>query len=78
MQDTPKKPSKDGVEGEGSYSATQAYNESTARFIAQGKVDKAAREARRAMESNESGELKAAEAVGKAGAIHGKAKPEPK
>lgn len=36
------------VEGEGSYSATADYNKRTADFLKKGKVDEAAREARRA------------------------------
>lgn len=39
---------KNGIEGEGSYSGTKAYNEATAKFIKDGKVDKAAKEAARA------------------------------
>jgi hypothetical protein len=76
MQDTSKKkPPKSGVEGEGSYSGTRDYNERTQRFIDKGKVDKAAKEAERAMDSNEAAELKRAEARGKAGDIRGKHKP---
>jgi hypothetical protein len=75
MQDTSKnKTPKDGVEGEGSYSGTREYNERTAKFIKEGKVDKAAKEAERAMDSDEAAELKKAEAQGKAGDIHGKPK----
>jgi hypothetical protein len=55
------------IEGEGSYSGTRAYNEATANFLKKGKVDEAAREAKRALESKEGAELKAAEAKGKAG-----------
>jgi len=36
---------KDKVEGEGSYSGTKDYNERTRKFIDQGKVDDAARNA---------------------------------
>jgi hypothetical protein len=62
------KPKKDGkIEGEGSYSGTRDYNEATAKFLKKGKVDEAAREAERALESKEGDELKAAEAKGKAG-----------
>jgi len=74
MQDTSKKNPKDGVEGEGSYSGTRDYNERTAKFIKEGKVDKAAKDAERAMESDEAAELKRAEAKGKAGDTHGKPK----
>lgn len=66
MNDTSKK-SKDGVEGEGSYSGTRDYNERTAEFIKKGKVDEAAQDAKRAMESSEAADLKAAEEKGKAG-----------
>ena len=67
MQDTEKKTPKDGIEGEGSYSGTRDYNQRTAEFIKKGKVDKAAQEAKRALESGEADELKAAEEKGKAG-----------
>ena len=65
MDDKQKKDSK--IEGEGSYSGTRAYNEATAKFLKKGKVDEAAQEAKRALESKEGAELKAAEAKGKAG-----------
>ena len=55
------------IEGEGSYSGTRAYNEATAKFLKKGKVDEAAHEAERALDSKEGDELKAAEAKGKAG-----------
>jgi hypothetical protein len=66
--------SKSRVEGEGSYSGTKAYDDATAKFIKEGKVEKAAKEAEHAMDSVEAAELKAAEAKGKAGDIHGKPK----
>jgi len=76
MQDTSKKQTpKGGVEGEGSYSGTRDYNERTAKFIEEGKVDKAAQEAKRAMNSDEAAALKKAEAQGKAGDTHAKPKP---
>ena len=66
MDDTAK--NKDGrVEGEGSYSGTRDYNEATAKFVKKGKVDEAAREAKRALESQEGAELRAAEAKGRSG-----------
>ena len=65
MDDKRKKDSR--IEGEGSYSGTRAYNEATARFLKKGKVDEAAQEAKRALESKEGAELKAAEVKGKAG-----------
>ncbi|MBS0221211.1 MAG: hypothetical protein JSR91_10755 [Proteobacteria bacterium] len=66
--------SKDRIEGEGSYSGTRAYDEATEKFVKDGKVDKAAKEAKRAMESGEAAELKAAEATGKAGDPRGQNK----
>jgi hypothetical protein len=74
MQDTRRKKPKDMIEGEGSYSGTRDYNERTAKFIEEGKVDRAAKEAERAMESDEAAELKKAEAQGKAGDTHRKRK----
>jgi hypothetical protein len=63
-----KKPGKDGkIEGEGSYSGTRAYSEATAEFLKKGKVDEAAKEAERAVESQEAAALKAAEDEGRAG-----------
>jgi hypothetical protein len=58
---------KDGIEGEGSYSGTRDYNKRTAEFIKKGKVDKAAKDAERAIDSGEAEELKKAEDKGKAG-----------
>ena len=55
------------IEGEGSYSATADYNKRTAEFLKKGNVDDAAREAMRALDSEEAGALEAAEAKGKAG-----------
>ena len=60
---TQSKPSK--VEGEGSYSGTKQYNEKTAEFLKSGKVDKAAKEARQAIDGDEKEELEAAEKEGK-------------
>ncbi|MEO8668998.1 MAG: hypothetical protein ABI399_10805 [Bauldia sp.] len=65
---------KDRLEGEGSYSGTRAYNKATKEFIDTGKVDKAARDARRALDSDEASELAAAEARGKAGDPKGQRK----
>jgi len=58
---------KDGIEGEGSYSGTRDYNKRTADFLKKGKVDKAAKDAERALESDEADALKSAEEKGKAG-----------
>ncbi|HTE81440.1 MAG TPA: hypothetical protein VK634_12195 [Reyranella sp.] len=68
------KKTKDGVEGEGSYSGTRDYNERTADFIKKGKVDKAAQDAKRAMDSGEAADLKAAEEKGKSGDPRGMGK----
>ncbi|WP_428678277.1 hypothetical protein [Reyranella sp.] len=59
--------SKDKIEGEGSYTATADYNKRTAEFLKKGKVDGAAHEAAKALDSDEAASLKAAEAKGKAG-----------
>jgi hypothetical protein len=64
---TPKGSDKNRLEGEGSYSGTRAYNKATKEFIDAGKVDKAARDASRALDSDQASELAAAEARGKAG-----------
>ncbi|WIM11681.1 MAG: hypothetical protein OJF58_002640 [Enhydrobacter sp.] len=69
--------SRGGIEGEGSYSGTRAYDEATAKFIKDGKVDKAAKQAEQAMESDEAAELKAAEAKGKAGDPRGQNRKKP-
>ena len=69
--------SKDGIEGEGRYSGTRAYNKATKDFVATGRADKAARDASRALDSDEADELAAAEAKGKAGDPRGIA-PQPK
>jgi len=58
---------KSKIEGEGSYSGTKAYDEATEKFVKDGKVDKAAQEAKRAVDSAEGAELKKAEDKGKAG-----------
>jgi hypothetical protein len=65
MDDKSKKD--DRIEGEGSYSGTKAYNEATEKFLKKGKVEEAAQEAKRALDSKEAAELKAAEAKGKSG-----------
>jgi len=58
---------KSRMEGEGSYSGTRAYNEATEKFIKAGKVQRAAEEAERALDSPEGKELRRAERKGKAG-----------
>jgi hypothetical protein len=57
-----------GVEGEGSYSATRAYNKHLGSAIAdKKKLEHGAEAARKAVEGPEGAELRAAEARGKAG-----------
>ena len=58
---------KSGIEGEGSYSGTKDYNDRTEKFIKDGKVDKAAKDAVKSMDSPEAAQLKQAEEKGKAG-----------
>ena len=58
---------KNRVEGEGSYSGTKDYNDRTEKFIKSGKVDKAAKDAVKTMDSPEAAQLKQAEEKGKAG-----------
>jgi hypothetical protein len=58
---------KSGIEGEGSYKGAEDYNKRTAEFIRKGKVDKAAKDAAHAMDSDEADALKSAEQKGKAG-----------
>jgi hypothetical protein len=58
---------KSKIEGEGSYSGAKQYDQATEKFVKDGKVDKAAQEAKKAMESGEAKDLAAAEAKGKAG-----------
>jgi len=65
---------KSRIEGEGSYSGTRDYNKRTEKFIKDGKVDKAAKDAERAVDSDEAGELARAEEKGKAGDPKGMAK----
>jgi hypothetical protein len=65
MDDKPKQDRR--LEGEGSYSATRDYNQATTEFVKKGRVGKAAREAKRAVDSVEAAELEVAEEKGKAG-----------
>ena len=61
------KDDKSRIEGEGSYSGTKDYNDRTEKFIKDGKVDKAAKDAVKAMDTPEAAQLKQAEDKGKAG-----------
>ena len=53
-------------EGEGSRSAARDYNQRTQRFIHEGRVDRSAEEAKRAVESGERDKLEEAERIGRA------------
>lgn len=53
-------------EGEGSRTAAKQYNEATRKFVESGKVDKAAKDAERAIEGDEAEELKRSEDEGRA------------
>jgi hypothetical protein len=57
-------------EGEGNKTADRHYRDATESFIKSGKVDKAARDAEKAMESDERKELEKAEEKGKSHAKH--------
>lgn len=52
-------------EGEGNKTAAREYNEAQRRFISDGKVEVAARDAEQALEGPERQELREAEAIGK-------------
>ncbi len=60
----PKGNSHDKVEGEGSYSGTQDYNERTKKFVDSGKVEQAARKAKPQSEE-EAHQMHKAERIGK-------------
>lgn len=65
---TEKKPM-DGNQGEGNREAARVYDEEQKKFVEAGKVDKAAEEAKAAVEGGEGDELRKAEEEGKS---HGK------
>lgn len=54
------------IEGEGNYTAARKYDEAQEKFARSGKVEKAARDAERALDGPEAGALKRAEQEGKA------------
>jgi hypothetical protein len=58
------KTGKPGVEGEGSYKGSKDYNERTKKFVDQGRVDEAARDAKPKSE-HEAREMENAEREGK-------------
>ncbi len=51
-------------EGEGSRTAAKQYNDATKKFVESGKVERAAKDAERAIEGDEAEELKRAEEKG--------------
>ena len=53
-------------QGEGNLDAANAYNDDTRAFIKSGKVERAAKDAKEALEGDEAEALKAAEREGKA------------
>ena len=55
------------LEGEGSYSATRAYDEALAKSVKAGHSDELAEKARQALEGPEGDSLREAERVGKSG-----------
>ncbi|HEY6079763.1 MAG TPA: hypothetical protein VIW29_13200 [Polyangiaceae bacterium] len=55
------------LEGEGSYTAARQYDSDVRAFVDKGSVSSSAAAARRAVEGDESGELRRAEKKGKAG-----------
>jgi hypothetical protein len=60
--------SRSGVEGEGSYSATRAYNQNLARALSdKSSIERGAERARRAVEGAEGPALRKAEKRGKSG-----------
>jgi hypothetical protein len=56
---------KPAVEGEGSYTATRAYNKHTQETVRSGTVEQKAQDAAKAVEGPEAAELKRAEEAGK-------------
>lgn len=54
-----------GKKGEGDYAAAARYQREAKRFAQSGKVDKAAQEAKRALEGDEADDLAAAEVRGR-------------
>jgi hypothetical protein len=52
-------------EGEGNHTAARAFNRDQKRFVESGKVEQAAEDAARAVDSGEAKELREAERIGK-------------
>ena len=64
---TPAKP--EGVEGEGSYTATRRYDEHVKKHIETGNVEEEAKRAKQALEGDERAELEDAERRAKRGPV---------
>ena len=56
-----------GVEGEGSYTATHNYNEGVEKSVKAGKSEELGKQAKKALEGPEGESLRQAEKAGKAG-----------
>lgn len=63
-------PADEGVEGEGSYTATRRYDEGVARSVAAGKTDELGKKAAAALDGPEGDELRKAEKAAKQGHSH--------
>lgn len=61
----PNKPKQEKNQGEGNRDAARRYNEGAQKFAKSGKVEKAAEEARKALEGPEGEQLRKAEREGK-------------
>jgi hypothetical protein len=66
---------KPGMGGEGSYEATERYNERLQKHIQNEDTEKLGKEAKRALEGNEKGELEEAERRAKRGPVPPKPAP---
>ena len=62
-----KKTTKNGLEGEGSYTGTRGYNAGLAKHVRGANVGDLARKAAKALDGKEGAELRRAEKAGKAG-----------
>lgn len=65
QQTQQKQPAQQANEGEGSRSAARNYDKATEQYVKSGKVDAAAKEAKRAVEGTERADLERAEEEGK-------------
>lgn len=67
MNDTPRKPASDKVQGEGNYEAARQYREDVEEFVEENRdqIESKAREAAEALDGSESEALKKAEQEGR-------------